>query len=178
MSIETTSSAAPQPAGARRYARKAVLSLASLTLAAGALPLLGSPAQAAPAPADSAQSSVLGTESHKPHQKHCSVDAHKPSWTWHHGKKIVKYPFHVKCPKGYKVEVKQHYYAVSKYGHHHYTGGDHYYYWGGAWGGGHYKHLDHHDDKKVYHVVKYRYYDGYSWSPWYQDTSHWTGLGH
>lgn len=178
MSIETTSSAAPQPAGARRYARKAVLSLASLTLAAGALPLLGAPAQAAPAPAASTQSSVLETASHKPHQKHCSVDAHKPSWTWHHGKKVVKYPFHVKCHKGYKVEVKQHYYAVSKHGHHHYTGGDHYYYWGSAWGGGHYKYLDHHDDKKVYHVVKYRYYDGKHWSPWYQDTSHWTQLGH
>ncbi|WP_298585484.1 hypothetical protein [uncultured Kocuria sp.] len=178
MSIETTSSAAPQPAGARRYARKAVLSLASLTRAAGALPLLGAPAQAAPAPAASTQSSVLETASHKPHQKHCSVDAHKPSWTWHHGKKVVKYPFHVKCHKGYKVEVKQHYYAVSKHGHHHYTGGDHYYYWGSAWGGEHYKYLDHHDDKKVYHVVKYRYYDGKHWSPWYQDISHWTQLGH
>ncbi|MFI7495934.1 hypothetical protein ACH9D2_14625 [Kocuria sp. M4R2S49] len=177
MSIETTS-AAPHPAGARRYARKAVLSLASLTLAAGALPLLGTPAQAAPEAAASAQSSVLETASPKPHQKHCSVDAHKPSWKWHHGKKYVKYPFHVKCHKGYKVEVKQHYYAVDKYGNHFYTGGDHNYYWGGAWGGGHYKHLDHHDAKKVYHVVKYRYYDGKHWSHWYQDTSHWTHLGH
>ncbi|MEX5237201.1 hypothetical protein [Kocuria arenosa] len=178
MSIETTSSAAPQPAGVRRHARKAVLSLASLTLAAGALPLLGAPAQAAAAPAASTQSSVLETASHKPHQKHCSVDAHKPSWKWHHGKKVVKYPFHVKCHKGYKVEVKQHYYVVDKHGHHYYTGGDHNYYWGGAWGGGHYKHLDHHDAKKVYHVVEYRYYDGKDWSHWYKGTSHWTGLGH
>jgi hypothetical protein len=178
MSIETSTTAAPQLAGARRHARKAVLSLASLTLAAGALPLLGAPAQAAPAQAASTQSSVLETASHKPHQKHCSVDAHKPSWTWHHGKKYVKYPFHVKCHKGYKVEVKQYYYAVDKHDHHYYTGGHHDYYWGGSWGGGHWKHLDHHDAKKVYHVVKYRYYDGKHWSPWYQETSHWTGLGH
>ncbi|MEX5295910.1 hypothetical protein QYM41_11595 [Kocuria sp. CPCC 205268] len=178
MSIDTTSSAVPQPAGARRHARRAVLSLASLTLAAGALPLLGAPAQAAPAQDASTQASVLATASQTPHQKHCSVDAHKPSWTWHHGKKVVKYPFHVKCHPGYKVEVKQYRYAIDHYGHHHYTGGDHHFFWGSAWGGGHYRHLGHHGAEKVYHVVKYRYHNGHHWSQWYQDTSHWTHLGH
>ncbi|MFF0990867.1 hypothetical protein [Kocuria nitroreducens] len=180
MSIETTSSTASQPTGARRYARKAVLSLTSLTLAAGALPLLGAPAQAAPAPAATTQSAVLETASQKPHQKHCSVDAHKPSWKWHHGKKVVKYPFHVKCHKGYKVHVKQEYYAVDKHGDSHYLGDHHYqhHFKGGDWGGEHYKHLGHHDAKKVYHVVKYKYYDGKSWSSWHQHTSHWAGLGH
>ncbi len=30
----------------------------------------------------------------------------------------------------------------------------------------------------MYHVVKYRYWDGHGWSDWYKDVSHKTGLGH
>ncbi|GHD89140.1 MULTISPECIES: hypothetical protein [Kocuria] len=44
--------------------------------------------------------------------------------------------------------------------------------------GGQWRHFNHHQDKKVYHVVKYRYWDGHGWSDWYKDVSHKTGLGH
>ena len=43
---------------------------------------------------------------------------------------------------------------------------------------GQWRHFNHHQDKKVYHVVKYRYWDGHGWSDWYKDVSHKTGLGH
>ncbi|WP_235586667.1 hypothetical protein, partial [Kocuria rhizophila] len=45
-------------------------------------------------------------------------------------------------------------------------------------GNGQWRHFNHHQDKKVYHVVKYRYWDGHGWSDWYKDVSHKTGLGH
>ena len=44
--------------------------------------------------------------------------------------------------------------------------------------GGQWRHFNHHQDKKVDHVVKYRYWDGHGWSDWYKDVSHKTGLGH
>ena len=49
---------------------------------------------------------------------------------------------------------------------------------GETWGGGHWRHFNHHQDKKVYHVVKYRYWDGHGWSDWYKDMSHKTDFGH
>ena len=92
------------------------------------------------------------------------MDAYKPHYKKYQGKHYAAFPFKVKCDKGYtKVQVKQYYYAEDKYGNSHERGSDYYQYsfnhhGGETWGGGQWRHVNHHQDKKVYHVVKYRYW--------------------
>jgi hypothetical protein len=183
MSYSRESSTSSAKLSSRRYFSKAVVSMASLTLAAGSFAALSAPAQAAVTPTTQVQPAAVQTQGHH-HQKGCDVDAYKPHYQEHHGKKYASFPFKVKCYKGYiKVQVKQHYYAEDKHGNSHYHGNAHYQYsfghhGGETWGGGQWHHFDHHYDKKVYHVVEYRYWDGHHWSHWYKDVSHKTHLGH
>ncbi|MFJ4761738.1 hypothetical protein KocCE7_12740 (plasmid) [Kocuria marina subsp. indica] len=82
----------------RRYFSKAVLSMASLTLAAGGLATLGAPAQAAATPTTQVQSAAVVTQGQ---QKGCDVDAYKPHYKKYQGKHYAAFPFKVKCEKGY-----------------------------------------------------------------------------
>lgn len=183
MSSTPASSTPTANLNSRRYFSKAILSMASLTLAAGGLATLGAPAQAAATPTTQVQSAAVETQGQQ-QQKGCEVDAYKPHYKKYQGKHYAAFPFKVKCDKGYtKVQVKQYYYAEDKHGNSHEHGSDYYQYsfnhhGGETWGGGQWRHVNHHQDKKVYHVVKYRYWDGHGWSDWYKDVSHKTSLGH